>query len=150
MDASPRHSPPKTPLYSLTEGTNLITAYREYLLVPLVAPLVASQISPVSFRVCLAEFEAGSTPPEAFTGLEVALSDGMAARLLDLQTTPACAPVSLNVARTSTGITVSWSGDGFRLQGAETLQGPWYELGVQSPAVLPAGSALRLFRLVCD
>jgi len=36
------------------------------------------------------------------------------------------------------------------LQGAETLAGPWYDLGVDSPVTLPANTALRLFRLLCD
>jgi hypothetical protein len=98
----------------------------------------------------LAELEAHSTPPTAYTGLEFGLADGMAMQVLDLQTTPACVPTALHVARTSSGITLTWAADGFRLQGAERVTGPWYDLGVNSPVTLPAGSTLRLFRLKCD
>src|SRR5256885_9998880 len=41
-----------------------------------------------------------------------------------LQRTLACSPGPLSVTRTSTGITLDWTGDTFRLQGAETLAGP--------------------------
>jgi hypothetical protein len=58
--------------------------------------------------------------------------------------------VPLNVDATSNGITVTWQGDGFRLQGAEDVNGQWYDLGVDSPVQLPANYALRFFRLVCD
>ena len=98
----------------------------------------------------LAELLPDSTPPVAFTGLECLISEGMDNLIYDLQTTPACTPVPLNVVATSDGITLSWEGDGFRLQGAETSDGPWYDLGVSSPATLPANSGLRVFRLLCD
>jgi hypothetical protein len=58
--------------------------------------------------------------------------------------------VPLNVNATSAGINMSWQGDGFRLQGAESPSGPWYDLGVSSPVTLPANDALRVFRLLCD
>jgi hypothetical protein len=45
---------------------------------------------------------------------------------------------------------LNWQGDGFRLQGAESVSGPWYELGVDSPVALPANYTWRFFRLVCD
>jgi hypothetical protein len=98
----------------------------------------------------LAELLPDSTPPVAFTGLECLISEGMDNLIYDLQTTPACTPVPLNVVATSDGISLSWEGDGFRLQGAETVDGPWYDLGVSSPATLPANSGLRVFRLLCD
>jgi hypothetical protein len=66
--------------------------------------------------------------------------------LLGLQTTP----VPLNAVAGPGGITLSWEGDGFRVQGAETLAGPWYDLGNSSPLSLPGNSALRVFRLLCD
>jgi hypothetical protein len=98
----------------------------------------------------LAELTSDSTPPVAFTGLECRISEGMDNLIYGLQTTPACTPVPLNVVATSDGISLSWEGDGFRLQGAETLAGPWYDLGVSSPTTLPANSGLRVFRLLCD
>jgi hypothetical protein len=98
----------------------------------------------------LAELTPDSTPPVAFTGLECRISEDMDNLIYDLQTTPACSPVPLNVAATSDGISLSWEGDGFRLQGAETVAGPWYDLGVSSPMTLPANYALRVFRLLCD
>jgi hypothetical protein len=45
---------------------------------------------------------------------------------------------------------VTWPGAGFRLQGAEQITGPWYELGVASPVTVPATARARYFRLVCD
>ena len=67
-----------------------------------------------------------------------------------LQTTPACIPVPLHVAAAPNGVTLTWEGDGFHLQGAETVGGPWYDLGIESPATIPAGGSPRLFRLRCD
>jgi hypothetical protein len=98
----------------------------------------------------LPELTPDSMPPVAFTGLQCLISEGMDNLIYGLQTTPACTPVPINVTTTPDGITLTWEGDGFRLQGAETLAGPWYDLGVASPVPLPASSALRLFRLRCD
>lgn len=96
------------------------------------------------------EFSSAAAPPSAYTGLEYLISDGMDLRLSRLQTTPACVPAPINASRDAAGLHLNWSGDGFRLQGAETLKGPWYDLGVGPPATLPANSSLRLFRLRCD
>jgi hypothetical protein len=96
------------------------------------------------------ELSPTTAPPEAFTRLECVIGDGMDLRIGNLQTTPACTPAPLTVTRNPGGIVVSWIGDGFRLQGAERLTGPWYELGVNSPATIPANSPLRVFRLRCD
>ncbi len=70
--------------------------------------------------------------------------------LYGLQTTPACSPVPLDVNATPTEISLNWQDDGFRLQGAETLCGPRYDLGVEAPVTLPVKSAARFFRLLCD
>ena len=67
-----------------------------------------------------------------------------------LQTTPACTPVPLRVIPATDGVTLSWDGDGFHLQGAESVTGPWYDLNVESPATIPATAAQRVFRLRCD
>lgn len=80
----------------------------------------------------LPELAPDSTPPVAFTGLACLISDGMDNLISGLQTTPACTPVPLNVVATLEGITLNWEGYGFRLQGAETVDGPWYDLGVSS------------------
>jgi hypothetical protein len=98
----------------------------------------------------LPELTTSATPPVAFMGLQCLISDGMDDLIYGLQTTPACTPVPLNAVATPEAITLSWAGDGFRLQGAETLAGPWYDLGVDSPAILPANYALRVFRLLCN
>lgn len=96
------------------------------------------------------EFTALSTPPIAFTELAVSISEGMDNLLYDLVTTPACSPVPLDVAATPAGIHLNWSGDGFHLQGAESVTGPWYDLGVSPPVSLPANSNMRVFRLRCE
>jgi len=98
----------------------------------------------------IAELPTTATPPVAFTGLDCFISEDMDNLIYGLQTTPACSPVPLNVNATSAGINMSWQGDGFRLQGAESPSGPWYDLGVSSPVTLPANDALRVFRLLCD
>ena len=98
----------------------------------------------------LAELTPAATPPLAFTGLECLIAAGMDNLIYRLQTTPACSPVPLNVVATAGGVTLGWTGDGFHLQGAESVLGPWYDLEVESPATIPAGSASRVFRLRCD
>jgi hypothetical protein len=98
----------------------------------------------------LPELTTSATPPVAFMGLQCSITAGMDELIYGLQTTPACTPVPLNVVAGPEGITLSWEGDGSRLQGAETLAGPWYDLGVCSPATLPTSSTLRVFRLLCD
>jgi hypothetical protein len=98
----------------------------------------------------LPELTTDANPPVAFTGLSCLISDGMDNLITRLQTVPACAPAPITVSATPNGTSLSWDGDGFRLQGAETVAGPWYDLGVSSPAVLPANSDLRVFRLICD
>ncbi len=97
-----------------------------------------------------AEPTAQSSPPPAFMGLDCFISEGMDNLIHGLQTTPACTPVPLHFNATPDGVILVWQGEGFRLQGAETVVGPWYDLGVGSPVTLPPSSALRLFRLVCD
>jgi hypothetical protein len=43
-----------------------------------------------------------------------------------------------------------WEAEVFHLQGAETVNGPWYDLDVESPVMIPAGATARAFRLRCD
>ncbi|MBK8000753.1 MAG: hypothetical protein IPK15_19080 [Verrucomicrobia bacterium] len=47
-------------------------------------------------------------------------------------------------------MTLTWSGEGFRLFGAVDVGGPWFDLGAQSPVALGTGHAARYFKLVCD
>jgi len=96
------------------------------------------------------ELPSGQSGPAVFTELQCRVSEGLDLLFYGLQRTLACSPGPLNVTRTTTGISLDWTGDTFRLQGAEILAGPWYDLGVTSPANLPASSNLRLFRLICD
>ncbi len=90
------------------------------------------------------------TPPTAYTGFSASIGEDMYYLLHRLQTTPACSPIPLQVTPSSTGVTLSWEGDGFHLQGAESIEGPWYDLNVESPATIPADTSPRLFRLRCD
>ncbi len=98
----------------------------------------------------IAELSKMTAPPTAFTGLDCFISADMDNLIYGLQTTPACSPVPLAVSATATNIILDWQGDGFRLQGGETLSGPWYDLGVSAPVTLPANSTNRFFRLLCD
>jgi hypothetical protein len=98
----------------------------------------------------IAETSTMSTPPSAFTGMDCFINADMDNLIYGLQTTPVCLPVPIAVNGTATGITLDWQGDGFRLQGAESLISPWYDLGASAPVMLPANSALRFFRLLCD
>ncbi len=98
----------------------------------------------------LAELDSSSTPPAAYTGLSITTGEEMDYLIHQLQTVPACSPVPLQVTATTNGVTLTWPGDGFHLQGAETVMGPWYDLDVQSPATIPASSSSRVFRLRCD
>jgi hypothetical protein len=98
----------------------------------------------------LAEPSTSFTPPTAYTDLSVSIGEDMDYLIHRLHTTPACSPVPLHVVRNANGVMLSWEGDGFHLQGAESLAGPWYDLEVSSPATIPAGAASRVFRLRCD
>ena len=98
----------------------------------------------------MAEVSTAATPPTAYTGLSATIGDERDYLIHRLQTSPACSPIPLHVAPSTSGVTLSWSGDGFHLQGAESVVGPWYELGVESPATIPAVASPRVFRLRCD
>jgi hypothetical protein len=89
--------------------------------------------------------------PEYIAGLECLGSEDSDNLLYGLQRTLACPPATLTVTRTSDGsISITWPSDGYRLQGAENVDGPWYELGVTSPVSLNPNHEARFFRLVCD
>jgi len=98
----------------------------------------------------IAEPSTSFTPPTAYTGMHVTTGEDMDYLIHRLQTTPACTPVPLHVIPVTDGVTLRWDGDGFHLQGAESVKGPWYDLNVESPATIPASAAQRVFRLRCD
>lgn len=98
----------------------------------------------------IAEPSTKFTPPTAYAGFNAAIGEDMYYLLHRLQTSPACSPIPLHVSASSDGVTLSWEGDGFHLQGAESVEGPWYDLNVESPATISAASSPRVFRLRCD
>ena len=98
----------------------------------------------------IAEPSTSFTPPSAYTGFSASIGEDMYYLLHHLQAEPACSPIPVHVAATPDGVTLSWEGDGFHLQGAESVEGPWYDLNVDSPATIPVGASPRLFRLRCD
>jgi hypothetical protein len=98
----------------------------------------------------IAEPSTTFTPPTAYTGLSVTIGEEMDYLIHRLQTTPACTAVPLHVTATPDGVMLTWEGDGFHLQGAESVLGPWYDLEVESPATIPAGFSARVFRLHCE
>ncbi len=92
----------------------------------------------------------GTLMPISFSTLDCLASEGVESLLYELRATPAAAPVRLSLERTTGGVTVSWADERFRLQGAESLSGPWLDLGVSSPATLSGGATARFFRLTSD
>ena len=76
-------------------------------------------------------------------------SAGSESILYDLRSALASPPAALSIAPTAAGTVISWPGDGYRLLGAESLDGPWIELGVTSPVVLTPSAPQRYYRLVC-
>jgi hypothetical protein len=101
------------------------------------------------FRI-LAELPAGAPLPDFYSGFEFVASDGPTWQVTGLQQTLACPPAPATITRGSDGLVVSWSGENFRLQGAENVAGPWFDLGVSSPVTLPPGHFARYFRLLCE
>ncbi len=88
--------------------------------------------------------------PFAFTGVDFMIAPDMDMRVSNVQTTLACVETPVVITNATGAVTVHWEGDGYRLQGAESQSGPWYDLGVTSPARLSVGAPLRVFRLLCD
>lgn len=98
----------------------------------------------------IAEFPPTVLPPQAITNLALGASEGMDLQIYDVQVGPACPVIPVQGARTSNGVAITWSGDGFQLQGAESTAGPWYDLGGFSPVNVSTGAPLRVFRLRCE
>ncbi len=101
------------------------------------------------FRI-LAELNPAAPQPDFYSGFEFIGSEGADWGVTELVRTTICVPQPVAIARVAGGATVSWTGGLFRLQGAEQVMGPWYDLGAASPVTVPASSAARYFRLVCD
>jgi hypothetical protein len=101
------------------------------------------------FRV-LAEPPPGAPNPDFYSAFEIIPSDGPTWRASLLDRTLACVSTPLKIDRRSDSIGLTWSGDGFRLQGAVEVTGPWIDLGAESPVTLPTGHSARFFRLICD
>lgn len=101
------------------------------------------------FRI-LAELPPGAPHPDFYRSFEFFPSEDGDWGVSELQTIPLCAPTPVAIAHGSGNAQVTWTGAGFRLQGAEQVTGPWYDLGAASPVTVPATSRARYFRLVCD
>jgi hypothetical protein len=97
------------------------------------------------------ELPGGVSPVSYLNSLDCLASEGMESYVYDLQGSSACVPPPFSIGPSPTsGVTIQWSGVGFRLQGAESADGPWHELGDESPVNVGAAALVRLFRLVCQ
>lgn len=91
------------------------------------------------------------TPPFAYASeLECRSTAGAENLLYGLERVAACEPAGLTISSTTAGTVISWTGEGYRLLGAETLTGPWIEISTASPLVLPPTAPQRYYRLVCE
>jgi len=96
------------------------------------------------------ELPAGAELPEYISAIQCLGSEGLESLVYELRRTSACVPTPLIISRDDAGIHLDWTGEGNRLQGAESLDSPWLELGGRAPVVLPANAPLRVFRLLCE
>ncbi|MEY2410277.1 MAG: hypothetical protein QOF48_2947 [Verrucomicrobiota bacterium] len=109
----------------------------------------ASDVEGDEFLV-LAELPAGAPHPDYYTAFEFIATENADWGLTGLQRTLACASAPLSIARNPAGVTVNWSSEGSRLQGAEFVRGPWYDLGPAAPVTIPSDHSARFLRLICD
>jgi len=101
------------------------------------------------FRI-LAELPPGAPHPDFYSGFEFIASEDGDWGVSELTRTTACVAAPVAIAKDTSGVVVTWSGETFRLQGAEQITGPWFDLGAGTPVEVPASSSARFFRLVCD
>ncbi len=98
----------------------------------------------------LAELPTTAPLPDYYGGFDFLASPDGDWGVTNLQRATICVPAPVAIGKSSGGVSVSWTGTTFRLQGAEQATGPWFDLGVASPVEVPATSTARFFRLVCD
>ncbi len=98
----------------------------------------------------IASLPPGAPHPDYYGAFEFIATEGANWGVSDLQRTPACTPVPLHIDSSSGNTVITWSGDGFRLQGAVDAAGPWFDLGAESPVSLPPSYPARFFRLICE
>jgi hypothetical protein len=99
----------------------------------------------------LAELSDTAPHPDYYSGFEFIASEDADWGVSNLQRILACASTALSISHAgSAGLSATWVGEGLRLQGAEKLGGPWYDLGVASPVAVAPSNPARFFRLVCD
>ena len=98
----------------------------------------------------LAELPISAPHPDYYSGFEFLASEDGDWGVSQLTRTTICVPEPVAIAKSSGGVSVTWSGENFRLQGAEQATGPWFDLGASSPVQVPTSSTARFFRLVCD
>jgi hypothetical protein len=101
------------------------------------------------FRV-LAELPPSAPHPDFYSALEFISNDGPTWRVFDLECTSIATPEPIALSRGSGIVTFSWQSEAFKLQGATAPEGPWFDLGIQSPATLPSYRPCRIFRLITD
>jgi len=101
------------------------------------------------FRI-LAEMPPGAPHPDYYSGFEFVASEDGDWGVTELQRTTICVAQPVAIAESTGNVVVTWTGATFRLQGAEQVTGPWFDLGADSPVQVPASSTARFFRLVCD
>src|SRR5207248_8419995 len=98
------------------------------------------------FRI-LAEMSPDAPHPDFYSGFEFVASDGPMWQVSGVRRTLPCPPVGVTIMPGSAGLLITWPSENSRLQGAENVSGPWFDLGVESPVALAPGHPARFFRL---
>jgi len=101
------------------------------------------------FRI-VAELPPGAPHPDYYSGFDFIATEDGDWGVTELTRTTSCVPAPVALLRASGGVSVTWTDQKFRLQGSERVNGPWFDLGVDSPVLLPSSSTARFFRLACD
>ena len=110
-------------------------------------PFTVSGIVGDEIRI-IPELPAGASVPDFLDRLECVTSEGMDNLLFGLQTTLACPPDPIiHIDRSTDGVVLTWDCEGYMLQGAESVTGPWIDLDVDSPATMATRYSLTFFKL---
>ena len=112
-------------------------------------PFTVSGLSGNEIQI-IPELPPGTPRPDYYSGLEFVASEDADWGVTELVRTTVCVAEPVAITQASGEVTVSWAGEIFRLQGAENIAGPWFDLGAASPVTVPASSAARFFRLLCQ